>query len=90
MNKRDLLKEEMKGGLNGLLSSTQKTAKEQKPIETKASVSASVTVEVPVHCNFLINKSIHTRMKYLAIKNGMSLRDIVNEAMTEYLERHDT
>ncbi|MRZ04611.1 plasmid partition protein ParG, partial [Parabacteroides distasonis] len=40
--------------------------------------------------NFLINKSIHTRMKYLAIKKGMSLRDIVNEAMTEYLKRHDT
>ena len=34
--------------------------------------------------------SIHTRMKYLAIKKGMSLRDIVNEAMTEYLKRHDT
>lgn len=90
MNKRDLLKEGMKGGLNGLLSSTQKPAKEQKPMETKPSVSVSVATEVPVHCNFLINKSIHTRMKYLAIKKGMSLRDIVNEAMQEYLERHDT
>ena len=69
MSKSNMLKEGMKGGLNGLLSSTKK---------------------VPVHCNFLINKSIHTRMKYLAIKKGMSLRDIVNEAMTEYLKRHDT
>lgn len=35
------------------------------------------------------NKSIHTRMKYLAIEKNMSLRDIVNEAMKEYLEKHE-
>ena len=89
MSKSSMLKEGMKGGLNGLLSSTKKPNKEQ--IVTPAPpVSVSETTEVPVHCNFLINKSIHTRMKYLAIKKGMSLRDIVNEAMTEYLKRHDT
>ena len=76
----------------GLLSSTKKPSKEQIVTETTPAppVSVSETTEVPVHCNFLINKSIHTRMKYLAIKKGMSLRDIVNEAMTEYLKRHDT
>ena len=95
MSKSSMLKEGMKGGLNGLLSSTKKPTKEQIATEaiptTQAlPVSVSETTEVPVHCNFLINKSIHTRMKYLAIKKGMSLRDIVNEAMTEYLKRHDT
>ncbi|MGM9727533.1 MAG: plasmid partition protein ParG [Prevotella sp.] len=94
MSKSSMLKEGMKGGLNGLLSSTKKPTKEQITAETTpvppVSVSVSETTEVPVHCNFLINKSIHTRMKYLAIKKGMSLRDIVNEAMTEYLKRHDT
>lgn len=88
MSKTDLLKQGMKGGLDGLLSSTKRLDKERKPTATTASVSS--TNEVPVHCNFLINKSIHTRMKYLAIKKGMSLRDIVNEAMTEYLDRHET
>ena len=87
-----MLKEGMKGGLNGLLSSSKKSSKEQIATETTQAppVPVSETTEVPVHCNFLINKSIHTRMKYLAIKKGMSLRDIVNEAMTEYLKRHDT
>ena len=42
-----------------------------------------------VHCNFVIDKSIHTRMKYLAIEKNMSLRNIVNEAMKEYLEKHE-
>jgi len=28
-------------------------------------------------------------MKYLAIEKNMSLRDIVNEAMREYLEKHE-
>ena len=88
MSKSSMLKEGMKGGLNGLLSSTKKPSKEQIVTETTPAppVSVSETTEVPVHCNFLINK----RMKYLAIKKGMSLRDIVNEAMTEYLKRHDT
>ncbi len=92
MSKSSMLKEGMKGGLNGLLSSTKKPTKEQIATEAIPTTQESVseTTEVPVHCNFLINKSIHTRMKYLSIKKGMSLRDIVNEAMTEYLKRHDT
>ena len=28
-------------------------------------------------------------MKYLAIEKNMSLRDIVNEAMKEYLAKHE-
>ena len=92
MSKSNMLKEGMKGGLNGFLSSTKKPGKEQIATENTPAPPASVseTTEVPVHCNFLINKSIHTKMKYLAIKKGISLRDIVNEAMTEYLKRHDT
>lgn len=89
MSKSNMLKEGMKGGLNGLLSSTKKPAKEQNATTVSVQSAVSRNTEVPVHCNFLINKSIHTRMKYLAIKKGMSLRDIVNEAMTEYLQRHD-
>lgn len=44
--------------------------------------------EPAVHCNFVIDKSVHTRMKFLAIEKNMSLRDIVNEAMKEYLENN--
>ena len=32
---------------------------------------------------------LHTRMKFLAIKKNMSLKDIVNEAMKEYLEKNE-
>ncbi|NDV56997.1 hypothetical protein [Bacteroides sp. 519] len=83
MGKSDSLKDSMKGGLNGLLSSTTPSSIEDKP--------AKVTTEkeTVVHCNFLINKSIHTRMKYLAIEKDMSLKDIVNEAMKEYLDKHE-
>lgn len=83
MGKSNSLKDSMKGGLDGLLSSTTPPSKEDKP--------AKVTTEkeTVVHCNFLINKSIHTRMKYLAIEKDMSLKDIVNEAMKEYLDKHE-
>ena len=59
MSKSSMLKEGMKGGLNGLLSSTKKPSKEQIVTETTPAppVSVSETTEVPVHCNFLIGKS---------------------------------
>lgn len=83
MGKRDLLKDSMKGGLNSLLSSTTPSYTEDKPAKV------ATKKETAVHCNFLINKSIHTRMKYLAIDKNMSLRDIVNEAMKEYLDKYE-
>lgn len=55
MSKNDSLKDSMKGGLNGLFSST---------VPAKNSLSkdnSSEEKEKVVHCNFLINKSIHTR-----------------------------
>ncbi|MBC5614580.1 hypothetical protein [Bacteroides hominis] len=82
MNKHDLLKDSMKSGLDGLLSSTKMSSQE------KQSISPTAEKEAAVHCNFVIDKSVHTRMKYLAIEKNISLKDIVNEAMKEYLEKH--
>lgn len=82
MGKSDLLKDSMKGGLDGLLSPTTKSRTE------KPAGGAPGKKEPAVHCNFVMDKSIHTRMKYLAIEKGMSLKEIVNEAMREYLERN--
>ena len=86
MSKSDQLKNSMKGGLNGLLSPTS-TAKKEETHNTSA--SSSKKKEKPVHCNFVIEKSIHTRMKYLAIEKNMSLKDIVNAAMKEYLDKNE-
>lgn len=86
MGKSDFLKEGLKGGLNGLLSSTSTAKKEEKVTDA---ASENPAKEKAVHCNFVIDKSIHTRMKYLAIDKNMSLREIVNVAMREYLERNE-
>lgn len=83
MGKSNQLKNSMKGGLNGLLSSTTPSPTEDKPAKI------ATEKETAVHCNFLINKSIHTRMKYLAIDKNTSLKDIVNEAMKEYLDKYE-
>lgn len=82
MGKSDLLKDGMKSGLDGLLSPTRKSPQKIEPAPVKTGK------EPAVHCNFVIDKSIHTRMKFLAIEKNMSLRDIVNEAMKEYLEKN--
>lgn len=85
MGKSDLLKNGMKSGLDGLLSSTKQTPQKKEPVFAPAKTEK----EPAVHCNFVIDKSIHTRMKYLAIERNMSLRNIVNEAMREYLEKYE-
>ena len=72
----------MKSGLDGLLSTTKNTP------QKKDTAPAKAEKEPAVHCNFVIDKSVHTRMKFLAIEKNMSLRDIVNEAMREYLEKN--
>lgn len=82
MSKSDSLKDGMKSGLDGLLSSTRKSPSKKEPVPVKTEK------EPAVHCNFVINKSIHTRMRLLSIEKGMALKDIVNEAMTEYLEKN--
>ena len=84
MGKSDLLKDGMKGGLNGLISSTTSVKSEEKKTSEK-----TVEKESAVHCNFIIHKSIHKRMKYLAIDLNKSLKDIVNEAMEEYLAKYE-
>ena len=76
------MKDGMKSGLDGLLSPTRKSPQKIEPAPVKTEK------EPAVHCNFVIDKSIHTRMKFLAIEKNMSLRDIVNEAMKEYLEKN--
>ena len=80
MGKSDLLKDGMKSGLDGLLSSTKKSPQKKETAPAKAEKEPAV--------NFVIDKSVHTRMKFLAIEKNMSLRDIVNEAMREYLEKN--
>lgn len=69
MGKSDLLKNDMKSGLDGLLSSTGKAPQKKEPAPVKAEK------EPAVHCNFVINKSIHTRMRLLSIEKEMSLGD---------------
>ena len=83
MGKSDQLKNSMKGGLNGLITSTAPATSEEK------TTSNASEVEKAVHCNFVIKKSIHIRMKYLAIDKNMSLKDIVNAAMEEYLNKYE-
>ena len=49
MGKSDLLKDGMKSGLDGLLSSTKKSPQKKETVPAKAEK------EPAVHCNFVIN-----------------------------------
>ena len=59
MSKSDLLKDSMKGGLDGLLSSTKKSTGGKQP------VAAPTEKETAVHCNFVINKRTNSKQAWL-------------------------
>lgn len=80
-NKKDL-KSSMAYGMNsGLDSLIQPTTKIQEPEQPQK--------EKAVHCNFVINQSIHTRLKTLAIRKGVTLKDVIQEASIEYLKKYE-
>ena len=80
-NKQDL-KSSMAAGITGGLDSLiQPTAAIQEPEQPKK--------EKAVHCNFVINQSIHTRLKTLAIRKGVTLKDVIQEAALEYLDKYE-
>ena len=89
MSKSSMLKEGMKGGLNGLLSSTKKPSKEQIVTETTPAppVSVSETTEVPVHCNFLINKSWYLvdLPGYGYAKRGQKAQEQIRRIIESYI-----
>ena len=54
MGKSDLLKEGLKGGLNGLLTPTSTAKKEEK--KATGTAAEKQPKEKAVHCNFVIDK----------------------------------
>ena len=85
-NKSNDLKEGLKGGLDSLFSATSSNKGE---VANPSESAQEQKKEKAVHCNLVIERSIHTRMKYLALDRNMSLKDVVNDAMLEYLEKYE-
>lgn len=80
-NKKDLksnMARGMSSGLDSLIQPTTKIQEQEQPQKEKA-----------VHCNFVINQSIHARLKTLAIRKGVTLKDAIQEAALEYLDRNE-
>ena len=63
MGKSDLLKEGLKGGLNGLLTPTSTAKKEEK--KATGTAAEKQPKEKAVHCNFVIGH----RQEYVAQRN---------------------
>ena len=80
-NKKDLKNSIAAGMTGGLDSLIQPTAPFQEPGQPKK--------EKAVHCNFVINQSIHTRLKTLAIRKGVTLKDVIQEAALNYLNNYE-
>lgn len=42
-----------------------------------------------VYCNFVINQSIHTRLKTLSIRKDITLKEAIQEADLEFLDKYE-
>ena len=90
MKKPDLLKESVSHGLAGILTATAPAENPGKRTPKGApDASAAHAKEPAVHCNFLIEKSLHRKLKHLSVDLQVSLRDLVREAMTDCLRKYD-
>ncbi|KAA6342257.1 hypothetical protein EZS27_009987 [termite gut metagenome] len=79
MAKKADLKNNMRTGIDALLSST----------ETKKEVPVPDGKEKNVRCNFIMSKKYHTRLKMLAAQKETSLKALVEEALDLYLQTVD-
>lgn len=82
MGKKDDLKKGTRGGLNGLFNPSSATTKKEEPINTPEKTKR-------VHCNFVMDGDIHTRMKVKATQKGITLIKALEEACTKYLDAEE-
>lgn len=80
MAKKNDLKNSMSagltGGLDSLIQSTAGQKEAQKPKKAKT-----------VHCNFVMDETYHQNLKLIAIRKGDSLKSVLQEAISDYLDK---
>ena len=83
MAKKNDLKNNMSagltGGLDNLIQSTAGQKEAQKPKKTKT-----------VHCNFVMDETYHQSLKLIAIRKGNSLKSVLQEARSDYLDKNSS
>ena len=82
MAKKNDLKNSMSagltGGLDSLIQSTAGQKEAQKPKKAKT-----------VHCNFVMDETYHQNLKLIAIRKGDSLKSVLQEAISDYLDKNN-
>lgn len=86
MAKKNDLKNSMSAGLTGgldsliqLIQSTAGQKEAQKPKKAKT-----------VHCNFVMDETYHQNLKLIAIRKGDSLKSVLQEAISDYLDKNSS
>ena len=79
MAKKNDLKNSMSAGLTGGLDSLAGQKEAQKPKKAKT-----------VHCNFVMDETYHQNLKLIAIRKGDSLKSVLQEAISDYLDKNSS
>lgn len=80
MAKKNDLKNSMSGGLSGGLDALIQSTSENKPEKPKKVKT--------VHCNFVMDENYHKELKVIAVRKGLSLKEVLQEALSDYFVKN--
>lgn len=83
MAKKNDLKNSMSAGLTGGLDSLNQSTAGQKEAQKPKKAKT-------VHCNFVMDETYHQNLKLIAIRKGDSLKSVLQEAISDYLDKNSS
>lgn len=81
MAKKNDLKNSMSGGFSGGLDALIQSTSENKPEKPKK--------EKSVHCNFVMGETFHKRLKVIAVRKGVPLKEVLQDALSDYFAKNE-
>lgn len=74
-----MAKKSFTGGINSLIQDSS-VAREEQPVSTDS--------KKIVRANFVMDISYHKNLKIIAAKTGLSIKDVLSEALCDYFEKN--
>ncbi|OAV72537.1 hypothetical protein Barb6_01035 [Bacteroidales bacterium Barb6] len=84
MGKKEDLKQRMQGGMESLIRSTVKD--DDAGENSRNTVPTGEEKEKEVHCNFVMPKGLHKKLKMVAAQKDVKLKTVLQEALEGYFK----
>lgn len=80
--------EKMKSAFQGMFTPKETSTAEKKEVATPA-VETAEKEDKFIRMTYIVNADFNKKMKMIAAKDGIKVKDILNEALTKYLAEYE-